>query len=247
MLNEFSDSVNIYLYTKYINMYKNCTLYAIFRDGMYYMKQLANFYTYVIMYICHIQYHPGTFLSGVGTAAGWTMPMSTLIGDNKIQVTQCNSRVQTATAFFANMCAPGSLNYVFNPFGDNPDTACKQCFLDLTKRNPDRCSYKNMYGGSYGAIKCLKEGKNNDLAFVRHGDAARYAHNNGTNPSMFQLLCPDGKTKSVPDIKMTTLTGSSNASVKVLTADDPQCNWGKIPSRVLVTSLGQPKVRECTV
>lgn len=91
-------------------------------------------------------------------------------------------------------------------------------------------------------MKCLHERAESDLAFVRHGYAALYAHNNKSKTSDFQLLCPDGSVKPVAKVETTSLDGSSNSTLKHITASDPACNWGKVPSRLLMTSLARPKV-----
>jgi hypothetical protein len=58
---------------------------------------------------------------GVGTSAGWNVPISTLIEKKLLEIVDCNNHVKAATHFFNNMCAPDALNVQFNPTGLNFD------------------------------------------------------------------------------------------------------------------------------
>lgn len=55
--------------------------------------------------------------SGVGRAAGWIYPVSTLLDRGTMDVVECNVPVKSAAAFFGEMCAPDGLARFYNPFG----------------------------------------------------------------------------------------------------------------------------------
>ena len=55
--------------------------------------------------------------SGVGRAAGWVYPVSTLMEQDIMPIDECNVPVKSAAAFFGDMCAPGGLARYYNPFG----------------------------------------------------------------------------------------------------------------------------------
>jgi hypothetical protein len=57
------------------------------------------------------------FLSGVGQAAGWIYPMSTLMEQGEMDIAECNVPVKSADAFFGGLCAPDALARYYNPFG----------------------------------------------------------------------------------------------------------------------------------
>ena len=56
-------------------------------------------------------------VTGIGTAAGWLYPISLMLANNDIKVTECNAVVEAVTDFFNNMCLPGALTSFYNPFG----------------------------------------------------------------------------------------------------------------------------------
>ena len=61
-------------------------------------------------------------VAGVGRAAGWIYPVSTLMEDDEMDIEECNVPVKSAAAFFSGMCAPDALARYYNPFGKY--TAC---------------------------------------------------------------------------------------------------------------------------
>jgi len=56
-------------------------------------------------------------ITGVGRAAGWIYPISTLMKQNQMDIVECNVPVKSAAAFFSGTCAPDSLARYYNPFG----------------------------------------------------------------------------------------------------------------------------------
>ena len=57
------------------------------------------------------------WLTGVGQAAGWIYPVSTLMEKGQMDIAECNVPVKSADAFFSEMCAPDALARYYNPFG----------------------------------------------------------------------------------------------------------------------------------
>ena len=55
--------------------------------------------------------------TGVGRAAGWVYPVSTLIEHEYMPIVECNVPVKSAAAYFGDMCAPNALTRYYNPFG----------------------------------------------------------------------------------------------------------------------------------
>ena len=55
---------------------------------------------------------------GVGRAAGWIYPISTLMEQDQMDIVECNVPVKSAAAFFSGMCAPDALARYYNPFGE---------------------------------------------------------------------------------------------------------------------------------
>lgn len=55
--------------------------------------------------------------AGVGRAAGWIYPISTLMEMNQMDIVECNVPVKSAAAFFSGTCAPDALARYYNPFG----------------------------------------------------------------------------------------------------------------------------------
>lgn len=152
--------------------------------------------------------------SGVGTAEGWTVPLSRLIQQVKtIPVLQCNSVVLTVADYFKAMCLPGSMNSLFNNFGSNPDKACSICRdrADGSKF----CKMSDNYAGSDGALRCFTQ-QLADVAFLRLDELVDYANNTGADLSAFELLCSDGSRQPV----------SAGG-----------CSWASVPSALVVASI----------
>ncbi|CAH8595885.1 unnamed protein product [Heterobilharzia americana] len=169
--------------------------------------------------------------AGAGTAEGWVMPVGMLISDlQAIPVTQCNSVVQNLIRYLGDSCIPNSLSEIFNPFGDNTQEVCRLCYNSGLS---DWCASLDRYAGNQGALRCLREYTENYesiykpvVAFVRDQEID-LASRDGFPIENYELLCP---TK-MPN-------GSWTASISSSTI----CNWGKIPSRIIMTSLIQPDV-----
>ncbi|KAL7062318.1 hypothetical protein AAHC03_01132 [Spirometra sp. Aus1] len=163
--------------------------------------------------------------AGAGTAEGWVLPLSMLIGDLKaINITQCNSVVQNLIRFLGDSCAPNALQSAFNPFGDNTQEICQLCFNEGTQ---EFCTSRDKYAGNQGALRCLNEHRSNLEATKRPSAAVVRAREidlamaDGYPAGQYQLLCP---TKQ--------LSGTWTAPL----TDWKTCNWGRIPARIVMTS-----------
>ncbi|KAK6177967.1 hypothetical protein SNE40_012821 [Patella caerulea] len=149
---------------------------------------------------------------GIGTSAGWLYPISILLDENIIPVTECNAVVKSVTSFFGQLCLPGALSSFYNPFGNNPTSVCHLC----NGVGEERCSTSDPTGGYDGAFRCVAEGRG-DLTFLRHDTVAQMTATGVANsPDDYGLLCPNGQTKAIDDYAT--------------------CNWGKISSHVVMTS-----------
>ncbi|CAH8588496.1 unnamed protein product [Schistosoma margrebowiei] len=169
--------------------------------------------------------------AGAGTAEGWVMPVGTLISDLRaIPVTQCNSVVQNLIRYLGDSCIPNSLSEIFNPFGDNTQEVCRLCYNTGLS---DWCGSLDRYSGNQGALRCLKEHTENFeskykpvVAFLRDQEV-ELASGDGFPKENYELLCPS---------KMPNGMWTANISSSAV------CNWGKIPSRMIMTSLIQNDV-----
>ncbi|KAH9582369.1 antigen p97 (melanoma associated) [Schistosoma haematobium] len=169
--------------------------------------------------------------AGAGTAEGWVMPVGTLISDLRaIPVTQCNSVVQNLIRYLGDSCIPNSLSEIFNPFGDNTQEVCRLCYNTGLS---DWCGSLDRYSGNQGALRCLREHTENFeskykpvVAFLRDQEV-ELASGDGFPKENYELLCPSKMPNG-----MWTANISSSAN----------CNWGKIPSRMIMTSLIQNDV-----
>jgi melanoma-associated antigen p97 len=158
---------------------------------------------------------------GIGTSAGWNVPISTLIEMKQLDVIDCNNHVKAATNYFNKMCAPDALNVQFNPTGDNPTSVCELC---IGKIGSTFCTNQDPYSGYIGAIYCLNDG-GGDVAFVTHNALNELASYNRTiNLEDYELLCPNFGQKSGEKPSTAHINSYLN------------CNWGKIPGRAILTS-----------
>lgn len=157
---------------------------------------------------------------GVGTSAGWNVPISTLIEKKLLEIVDCNNHVKAATNFFNKMCAPDALNSQFNPTGDNPTSACDLC---VGKIGSTFCTNQDPYAGNIGALYCLNDGGGN-VSFVKHTAVNEWAAiNKSININDYELLCPNNPNSSYP---------YSTAPVSQFAT----CNWGQVPGRAILTS-----------
>jgi len=150
---------------------------------------------------------------GVGQAAGWIYPISTLMDAGLMDIAECNVRVKSAANFFGGMCAPDALARYYNPFGNNPVTVCNNCKGKI----PQRCTINDPYADYRGAYDCLAN-RDGDVAFVRHTTIAQAIAFGNTSLTVddFELVCVDGTRTSVDQAA--------------------QCNWGRVAAHIVMTS-----------
>jgi melanoma-associated antigen p97 len=159
---------------------------------------------------------------GVGRAAGWIYPISTLMEKKMMDIVECNVPVKSADAYFSGMCAPDALARYYNPFGNNPTTVCENCVGKMDAY----CTCNDPYADFPGAFRCMATG-HGDVTFVRNTTVYEYLTlpNNTATAADFELLCLDGTRASV----------DSAAT----------CNWGTIASHTVMTSLTRdPTLRD---
>ncbi|CAH1784042.1 unnamed protein product [Owenia fusiformis] len=156
--------------------------------------------------------------TGTGHGAGWVYPISHLLEQNIMEVTQCNVPVKSAADFFRSMCAPNALQIYFNPFGANPASVCNLC----VGQGEDYCSTNDPFAGYQGAFECVSSGAG-DIAFLRENTIEQMTKNSSgnVNPSDFDLLCPNNLGQ----------TGSRMGWENYKT-----CNWGMVPGNIVMTS-----------
>lgn len=114
-------------------------------------------------------------IPGVGRAAGWVHPISTLIEAEEMAIVECNVPVKSAAAYFGPMCAPNGLTRYYNPFGNNPVSVCENCQGGVE----DFCTINDPYAGYDGAFTCMASG-DGDVAFVRHHTITESSNANTT-------------------------------------------------------------------
>ncbi|KAF7231798.1 hypothetical protein EG68_03894 [Paragonimus skrjabini miyazakii] len=170
--------------------------------------------------------------AGAGTAEGWVMPFGKLIADLRaIPVTQCNSVVQNLIRYLGDSCIPNTLSAEFNPFGDNTEELCSIC---ANQGLQSWCTTQDRYAGNQGALRCLREYNENiestikpTAALVRAKEI-ELAAADGFPTANYKLLCPTQQAG-----------GQWTAGLEAATNS---CQWGQIPSRMIMTSLTMPNV-----
>ena len=145
--------------------------------------------------------------AGVGTQAGWTIPLYNMLTGKHMPVSDCNNYVKSTSDFFAESCAVNTLQERYNPLGDNSNKLCDLCG---SSEPGVRCTIKDPYAGFQGALKCLMD--RGDIAFVKHNSVAK----SGFDSSMLELLCLDGTRRPVSDYE--------------------QCSWGIAPGHFVIVS-----------
>ncbi|XP_050449734.1 melanotransferrin [Cataglyphis hispanica] len=159
--------------------------------------------------------HKKACFAGVGTLAGWVIPINTLMQHGGMEVIDCNNHVKSTIKYFGPSCAVNSLIDKYNPLGDNSDQLCSLC---IGKIPGGKCTYQDPYSGYEGAFRCLVEA--GEIAFLVHTTVQEMTSTtfdfSSVKKEQFELLCRDGTRRSVDDYRI--------------------CNWGTVPSRAIVTS-----------
>ncbi|GAB0092188.1 Transferrin [Sergentomyia squamirostris] len=152
--------------------------------------------------------------AGVGSQAGWTIPIYKLLNSGDMEIVDCNNHVKSAINFFGPSCAVNALVNKNNPIGDNSDKLCNIC----TGVVPGgKCTSQDPYAGFDGAFRCLLEA--GDIAFLKHTTVKEMISSKGfksITEDRFELFCPDGQKRPVSSYR--------------------ECNWGLVPSNAIVVS-----------
>ena len=155
----------------------------------------------------------------VQTAAGFYIPLLTLIGSQVMPLQHCDLP-QSLANFINYGCMPGVLNTEYKKNSSNPITLCEGC-ASQSYRKCERNPWE-LYFGTSGAFRCLAENAG-DIAFVKHftvrentdgHNQAEWARNRRSVD--YQLSCRDGRRAPVDDWRM--------------------CNLAQVPASAIVTS-----------
>ncbi|CAI6351931.1 unnamed protein product [Macrosiphum euphorbiae] len=153
--------------------------------------------------------------AGVGTQAGWNVPINTLISKGYMKIVDCNNHVKTTVEFFGHSCAVNSLSAKYNLMGDNSARLCTLC---ASKVSGQKCTSNDPYAGDEGAFRCLIEA--GDIAFLRHTTVLEMLK----DPSLFSKIRED-------DLELLCVDGSRHSISEFNT-----CNWGPVPTDTIMTS-----------
>ncbi|XP_025413033.1 melanotransferrin [Sipha flava] len=188
----------------------------LFEDGSteYYAVALIKKNTLNDVYnLGHLKGKKACF-AGVGTQAGWNIPINTLISKGFMNIFDCNNHVKTTIEFFGPSCAVNSLLDKYNPMGDNSDRLCTIC---ASKVSGQKCTSSDPYAGDEGAFRCLIE--TGDIAFLRHTTVLEMLNDQSftkTKENDLELLCLDGSRRPISEYR--------------------SCNWGPTPTDAIMTT-----------
>ncbi|XP_060858920.1 transferrin 2-like [Metopolophium dirhodum] len=189
--------------------------------------------------------------AGVGTQAGWNVPINTLISKGYMKIVDCNNHVKTTIEFFGNSCAVNSLLAMYNPMGDN---SARLCILCASKVSGQKCTSNDPYAGDEGAFRCLIE--TGDITFLRHTTVLEMLK----DPSLFRALrCLVEGGGNVAFVKHTTVYENVGGRRKQLWArntltndfellcpdgkssihDYKRCSLGKVKANAVITRGGE--------
>ncbi|XP_037068709.1 melanotransferrin-like [Pollicipes pollicipes] len=85
--------------------------------------------------------------SGVGSLAGWVMPIAKLMSKGEMSIADCNNHVKSVSEFFGESCAVGALTTQYNPLGDNSNKLCDLCGAEQPGQ---KCTDADPYAGTEG-------------------------------------------------------------------------------------------------
>lgn len=167
-----------------------------------------------VTHLAHLRGKKACF-AGVGTQAGWVVPVDMLMREGGMEIIDCNNHVKSAINYFGPSCAVNALVNKYNPIGDNSDKLCELC---IGRVPGEKCTSADPYAGFEGAFKCLVE--KGDIAFLKHTTVQEMIDGKFDAVSLskdnFELLCKDGTRQPVDNYS--------------------SCNWGQVPSNAVVTT-----------
>lgn len=147
--------------------------------------------------------------------------MAYLITNGWIRPYGCDS-IRAAAEYFTKSCIPGAISSEYNT-GVPYDNMCDLCH-GASYRYCRRDASEDYYGHT-GAFRCLVEGGGH-VAFVKHttvmentGGKRREWWARNTLNDDFELLCPDGTRRDLPDYET--------------------CNLGKVKANAVVARGGE--------
>lgn len=156
--------------------------------------------------------------TGVGTAAGWVIPMSFLISNERMRSFGCNA-AHAAAEFFQKSCVPGVLSREYTLGDWSYANLCDLCH-GTGSSYCSRDASEPFYGNT-GALRCLVEG-GGEIAFVKHTTVLENTAGKNRQwwarpmmPGDFELLCRDGTRAKQHEYE--------------------RCNLGKVSSNAIVT------------
>lgn len=165
--------------------------------------------------------------SGFLKGAGWVMPMSFLLNNDRMRrYDNCDS-ARSAAEHFDKSCAPGVLSSVSSTQNTSAWSIRNMCELcHGTGRGYCARDSSEPFFGDTGAFRCLVEG-GGQVAFCKH--TAIFENTGGSNretwarnliKSDFELICRDGTRAQVHEYKT--------------------CNLGSVPPNAIVTRGDTP-------
>lgn len=165
--------------------------------------------------------------SGFLKGAGWVMPISFLLSNDRLRhYENCNS-ARSAAEHFEKACAPGilsSMSSIHNASSWTIRNMCELCH-GSGRGYCARDATEPFYGDT-GSFRCLIEG-GGQVAFFKHttifentGGSNRETWARNLIKSDFELLCRDGSRAPVNDYK--------------------SCNLGRVPPSAIVTRGDTP-------
>ena len=123
--------------------------------------------------------------TGVDRTVGWKIPVGYLLYTKEMNFTE--NQYISASNFFGNSCAPGIKAKGVSQ--EVKDDFCKLC--------NDTCDSSDGYAGYVGAFKCMADGNNDRVGFVKQTTPdevfRKYSGQYGASDD-YKLLCKDGAT-----------------------------------------------------
>ncbi|XP_046843642.1 serotransferrin-like isoform X1 [Xenia sp. Carnegie-2017] len=135
--------------------------------------------------------------TGVKKTVGWKIPVGYMLF-NKI-MTYTDNQYKSASDFFGQSCAPG--------INDIPGVsdAVKRDLCSLCNGSCAQDSSTEAYYSYEGAFKCMADGNNDRVGFVRESTAENFfsgkSDYRGTTMADYELLCPNGTKAALNQYK----------------------------------------------
>lgn len=166
--------------------------------------------------------------TGFGEAAGWIIPLSFLLFNERMRSYGPCQSAKAASQFFEKSCAPGALSNRYQAVSSSGWDFTNLCDL-CHGESFNYCARDSSepFHGATGSLRCLVDG-GGQIAFTRHSAILENAA--GRNPSFwsrnlipddFELLCRDGSRATFNDYV--------------------KCNLGRVSGNAMVTHANRPK------